>query len=228
MLYDFYLFYVYVPQSEADRLKIALGEAGAGKFDGYDCCFWGCQGTGQFRPLQGSQPAIGTVNQLESVSEIRLESMVRREQCDEVRKALFAHHPYEVPAYGFLPMEAFEQKGRPQTYAGEAGFRAEYTGLSLVFGPLALGEMAGTRPETETFSEILRLSQIFRFDYSGKLVRLYWEISPQHATPRLEERQVQVDEWFASQQCRTWWEPARLQISSDKPARLWGEITMPR
>lgn len=62
----------FVPETHKERVKQAVFAAGAGRFDGYDCCSWETLGNGQFRPLEGSQPFIGAQGQIEQVSEYRV------------------------------------------------------------------------------------------------------------------------------------------------------------
>ena len=40
---------IYVPATHADTVRLAIGEAGAGRLGNYDCCIWECAGTGHFR-----------------------------------------------------------------------------------------------------------------------------------------------------------------------------------
>ena len=55
----------FVPDTHKELVKEAIFNAGAGHFDGYDCCSWETQGMGQFRPLDNSQPFIGENGKLE-------------------------------------------------------------------------------------------------------------------------------------------------------------------
>jgi structural toxin protein (hemagglutinin/hemolysin) RtxA len=90
---------VFVPESHKELLKQAMFEAGAGKYDHYDQCSFEVKGVGQFRPLDGANPAIGEQDQLESVNEWRVEFLVKKEKIKAVIKGLVATHPYETPAY---------------------------------------------------------------------------------------------------------------------------------
>ena len=92
----------YVPVDHKEAVKQAVFSAGAGKFKGYDCCSFETLGSGQFRPMQGSSPFIGSVDRLESVSEVRVEMMVADEFIESVKAALIANHPYETVAYHFI------------------------------------------------------------------------------------------------------------------------------
>ena len=49
----------YVPTANAETVKNAVFEAGGGRIGNYDRCCWQTTGTGQFRPLAGSQPFLG-------------------------------------------------------------------------------------------------------------------------------------------------------------------------
>ncbi|NCX93222.1 MAG: NGG1p interacting factor NIF3, partial [Gammaproteobacteria bacterium] len=68
-------------------------------FDGYSECAWQTLGQGQFRPLPGSQPFIGTMNTLEKVAEYKVEMVCPLDRVREVISALKAAHPYETPAF---------------------------------------------------------------------------------------------------------------------------------
>ena len=67
---------VYVPESHRDSLKQALFQAGAGKIGNYDSCCWETEGTGQFRPLPGSHPFLGSQDRLEHAPEWKIELVV--------------------------------------------------------------------------------------------------------------------------------------------------------
>lgn len=99
---------VYVPLNDAANLKKALFDAGAGKYENYDRCSWQTQGTGQFRPLEGSNPAIGTHGAIEHVEEVKIETICKAENIKAVLIALKETHPYEEPAYGVIELKTME------------------------------------------------------------------------------------------------------------------------
>lgn len=80
-------------------------EEGAGdkteEGDKYDHCAWQTLGYGQFRQLDGSQPAIGEVT---SVVEYKVEMLCSEECVHAVISALIAAHPYEQVAYHIVPV----------------------------------------------------------------------------------------------------------------------------
>jgi structural hemagglutinin/hemolysin toxin protein RtxA len=89
----------FVPESHKETVKQAIFAAGAGRYDGYDCCSWESQGRGQFRPLEGSDPYIGTQGDIERVDEFRVETVCPESLIKTILQALLSAHPYETPAY---------------------------------------------------------------------------------------------------------------------------------
>ncbi len=89
----------YVPENVTDLVKNAVFEAGAGKIGLYDSCCWQTSGTGQFRPLDNSNPYIGQTGQIQLVTENKIEMVCDDKYVEAAIKALKAAHPYEEPAY---------------------------------------------------------------------------------------------------------------------------------
>ena len=98
---------VFIPDEALEQVKSALFAAGAGKIGDYEQCCWQVQGTGQFMPLAGSTPHIGTHNRIETVIEWRVEMVVNTAAIDNVVTALKRAHPYETPAYDVLQVLDF-------------------------------------------------------------------------------------------------------------------------
>ena len=94
-----------VPLADADRVRTAIGEAGAGKYAHYSFCSFSSRGTGRFRPDAGATPSVGKVGKFEEIEEERIECQVDAEVVDEVLKALRKTHPYEEIAYDLFPLE---------------------------------------------------------------------------------------------------------------------------
>jgi len=92
----------YVPAGATGRVLAALFAAGAGSIGAYRECAFVSPGTGQFRPVEGANPAIGRPGQLEHVAEERIELVLPRSRRAQVVAALRAAHPYEEPAFHIL------------------------------------------------------------------------------------------------------------------------------
>lgn len=92
-------FSFYVPVKDAEKVKKAMFEAGAGRMGNYDHCSFDIRGIGQFRPLSGSHPNIGSEGKIEQVEEMKVEMVLEDEVLDDVIRALKKTHPYETPAF---------------------------------------------------------------------------------------------------------------------------------
>lgn len=100
-----YKIVVYVPEDHADKLREAMGNAGAGKIGNYAHCTFTIKGTGRFRPEEGANPTIGSIGNLEEVAEERIETVCSGEKLQDVLKAIRETHPYEEPATDVYPIE---------------------------------------------------------------------------------------------------------------------------
>jgi hypothetical protein len=89
----------FVPESHVEQVKDAVFEAGGGRYKAYDRCSWQVRGTGQFRPLEGSNPFLGRIGEVEEASEYRVEMICADDVLDAAVTALIRAHPYEEPAW---------------------------------------------------------------------------------------------------------------------------------
>lgn len=97
----------YVPESHLEVVKTALFAAGAGRVGHYEACAWQVRGQGQFRPLAGSKPFIGSHDELETLEEYKVELLCADAAIEAAVAALKQAHPYEEPAYDVLRLERF-------------------------------------------------------------------------------------------------------------------------
>ncbi len=100
-----YKIVVYVPESHADKLREAMGNAGAGRIGNYSHCTFTIKGIGRFKPEEGANPTIGSVGNFEEVVEERIETVCAGERLQEVLRAIKDTHPYEEPATDVYPIE---------------------------------------------------------------------------------------------------------------------------
>ena len=88
----------YVPEAQLADVKEALFSVGVGRIGSYDQCCWQSKGVGQFRALNGSDPFIGDINQLEVLEEYKVEMVCENHLIKEAINMLRQAHPYEEPA----------------------------------------------------------------------------------------------------------------------------------
>lgn len=92
----------FVPETHKETVKQALFDAGAGRIGNYDSCAWETLGTGQFRAMQGANPFLGKIDQIEKVDEYRVELVCEDALIKDAMRAMKAAHPYEEPAYDVI------------------------------------------------------------------------------------------------------------------------------
>ncbi|MDV3755126.1 Nif3-like dinuclear metal center hexameric protein [Elizabethkingia anophelis] len=96
---------VYVPKDNADELEHAIFGAGAGHIGFYDQCRFKLNGEGSFRPLDGANPRIGSVEQREYVEEVQLSFVFETYKKNKILAAMKVAHPYEEVAYQIYSLE---------------------------------------------------------------------------------------------------------------------------
>ncbi len=95
---------VFIPTSHKEEVKNSMFTAGAGQVGAYNSCSFEVVGIGQFRPLKGSNPYIGNLNEVEKVEEVRVEMVCRDECLQDVISAMRQSHPYEEPAFDIIDL----------------------------------------------------------------------------------------------------------------------------
>lgn len=92
----------FVPVADAEKVRKAIGDAGAGVLGRYHHASFSSKGIGRFIPGEGAHPAIGEVGKLEEVEEERIEVICPKEKVKNVIAAIKKVHPYEE-----VPLEIY-------------------------------------------------------------------------------------------------------------------------
>lgn len=95
----------FIPVEHAEKVKQAMFGAGGGRLGDYDCCSFETLGVGQFRPLKGAQPFLGSIGTVEKVQELKVEMVCDERFLKAVVTAMKENHPYEMPAYDIIRLE---------------------------------------------------------------------------------------------------------------------------
>ncbi len=99
-----YKLVTFVPHQQADALRIALAQAGAGVIGDYTHCSFGVAGGGTFLGGDTTNPTVGQRGRLECVDELRIEMVCPADRLDAVVAGLRQAHPYEEPAFDLYPL----------------------------------------------------------------------------------------------------------------------------
>lgn len=99
----------FAPTKDADAIREALGNAGAGQLGEYSFCSFSTAGKGRFVPSAKASPHIGSANEAEVVDEERIEVLCNRDKAKNVIGAMKQAHPYEEVAFDIYPLISEEQ-----------------------------------------------------------------------------------------------------------------------
>jgi dinuclear metal center YbgI/SA1388 family protein len=95
----------FVPKADADKVRNAICEAGAGHIGNYDFCTYNVQGEGTFRGGEEADPHVGKKGELHFEPEVRIETIIPKSLKSSVVSALLQSHPYEEVAYDLYALE---------------------------------------------------------------------------------------------------------------------------
>lgn len=102
---NLYKLAIFVPKSDIGPIKEELGRQGAGWIGNYSHCSFSTDGVGSFKPLENTNPYIGTPGKIEEVDEVKIETIVKEGDLERTLKALLKVHPYEEVAYDIYPLK---------------------------------------------------------------------------------------------------------------------------
>jgi len=102
----------FCPISEADNVRNAIFEAGAGMIGNYSECSFNVEGTGTFKAAAGSDPYVGEIGKQHHEPEVRIEVIYPLNMERRILASLVEAHPYEEVAYDIYPLSnGFQEVG---------------------------------------------------------------------------------------------------------------------
>ncbi len=116
----------FVPRNEREQVAEAMFNAGAGWIGNYSHASFNIEGTGTFKPEDGSNPTIGPKGQISKVEETKLEVLVPDHLLGKVISAMLRAHSYEEVAHDIIPLKNIDQ----DRGAGMIGELAQEVSLS--------------------------------------------------------------------------------------------------
>ncbi len=99
----------YVPKQDAEKVRKALHEAGAGAIGNYSDCSFNIEGRGTYRGNENSNPIKGESGRLHTENETFISVIFEKHLENDVLKTLVATHPYEEVAYDIITTDNAHQ-----------------------------------------------------------------------------------------------------------------------
>jgi dinuclear metal center YbgI/SA1388 family protein len=95
----------FAPVEQAEKVRKAVFEAGAGHIGKYSECSFNSEGTGTFKAEEGADPYVGEIGEQHHEKETKIEIVFPFFLENQVVQALISNHPYEEVAYDIFTME---------------------------------------------------------------------------------------------------------------------------
>lgn len=95
---------IFIPETHLPALQEALRRVDAGHIGAYDSCLSYSPVTSTWRPLEGTRPYIGSVNEISVEPELKVEVTCLQDRLDETLEAIRVVHPYEEPVINAIPL----------------------------------------------------------------------------------------------------------------------------
>ena len=102
---EYVIIVVYVPLEDAERVRLAMCDAGAGTVDDgrWDRVAYVTPCTLHYRVLERSHDRVRKEGQEFERPQNRIEAICRRERVEAIVQAVVDAHPHETPAISILP-----------------------------------------------------------------------------------------------------------------------------
>ena len=104
MEFEFFKLEIFIPETHLDPLRAALQTVDAGHIGQYDCCLSYSPVTGTWRPLEGTHPYLGHMDEISQEPELKVEVTCRSARLAETLQAVKDVHPYEEPVINVIPL----------------------------------------------------------------------------------------------------------------------------
>jgi dinuclear metal center YbgI/SA1388 family protein len=95
---------IYVPEDYEKKILDAILQTKAGNIGEYSACTFRNKGEATFRPGSMATPFIGKTGEITGANEIRIETVVQKDDLSGVIEYVRSHHPYETMAYDVYPL----------------------------------------------------------------------------------------------------------------------------
>ena len=100
----------YVPETHQQTVLTSLFETNAGEIGNYSCCSFRNKGKGTYKPGLLSKPFSGKIGEISHADEVRIETIVRKNDVTSVINHIKKSHPYETMAYDIYPLMSCDRK----------------------------------------------------------------------------------------------------------------------
>lgn len=95
---------VYIPQEFEDKLIDEINSGGYIQDGFYDRVYCSVDVTGHWRTNEGANPYDGSIGEISSSPERKIEFRIKKKDLQNVDKIIKSVHPYEVPVINYISL----------------------------------------------------------------------------------------------------------------------------
>ena len=95
---------VFIPKNYLEELSNVFKKLDIGHIGKYSECLSYSEVISRWKPLKGSEPYIGNINELEEEKEFKVEVTCEKELIDKLVEEIKRVHPYEEPVINVIPL----------------------------------------------------------------------------------------------------------------------------
>jgi dinuclear metal center YbgI/SA1388 family protein len=99
----------YTVPENAEKLRNALFQNGAGTIGNYDYCSFNSDGFSTYKGNENSNPTVGNKGELTQTEEVKIEIVFEKQLQSKILKALFSNHIYEEVAHEIYDIQNTHQ-----------------------------------------------------------------------------------------------------------------------
>jgi len=100
----------FVPKDDAEKVRLAMLNSGAGHIGEYDCCSFNIEGKGTFRASEKTNPYVGEKGKIHIEPEMRIETVFPKFLQHKIIHAMIEAHPYEEVPHDIYPLNNIYSK----------------------------------------------------------------------------------------------------------------------
>lgn len=100
----------YIPMKDAEKLRLALFDAGAGTIGNYEHCSFNFDGFGTYKATEKANPTLGKIGITHQEQESCITVIFEKHKEKRILNALFNNHPYEEVAFEIITLNNQNQQ----------------------------------------------------------------------------------------------------------------------
>lgn len=105
----------FLPKESLEDIRSGLYELGLGKIGKYNCCMSWYEVESSWKAIEGANPYIGKVGEIEFEPEYKLEFLCDKKDLKKAIAVIKKNHPYEEVGINIIPLYDFKENTKKKS-----------------------------------------------------------------------------------------------------------------